>query len=110
MQPSEVSLADLVGTWSAQVDGMPAATLQLAKHPEFAETARGSLERDGRRVLLAGDVDDGALTLEESGDGVHIAAVWLGDVIVGSCGREIRGTWKEEGAPQERAFVMKKQP
>jgi hypothetical protein len=101
--------AQLPGTWHAQVEGAPAVTLALSTHPEFAGTVRGWLERDGRRVAVAGDVDDGELTLEESADGVHISAAWLGDVVEGSCGNEIRGTWKAEGAAGERAFVMKKQ-
>jgi hypothetical protein len=105
----EVSQADLIGNWSATIEGRPATLVQLAKHPEFAETLRGQLERNGKRVELAGDVDNGDLTLEESLDGRSISATWLGEVVEGSCGREIRGTWKEEGTPVARSFVLKKQ-
>ena len=59
---------------------------------------------------MAGDVDEGEFTLEESQDGVRISATWLGDVVEGSCGREIRGTWKAEGTATGRPFVLKKQP
>jgi len=107
----DLSPMHLVGTWQAQVEGTAApVTLHLAKHPEFAGTVRGGLERGGRLVELAGDVDDGDLTLEESADGTHISATWLGEAVDGSCGHEFRGTWKAEGTPVGRPFVMKKQP
>lgn len=103
-----VSQAQLLGAWHAQVEGTAAIRITLAKHPEFAGTVRGYLERDGRRIDVAGDIVEGEFTLEESQDGVRISAVWLGDVVEGSCGREIRGMWKAEGAPAERPFVMSK--
>ena len=106
---SDVSQAQLLGTWRATIDGEAPFTLQLAKNPEFAETVRGHLERGGARIELAGDVDDGDFTLEESANGRNISATWLGEVVDGSCGREIRGTWKAEGAPGERPFVLRKQ-
>jgi len=106
---ADVSQADLVGSLQAAIAGRPAVRLQLARHPEFAETVRGQLEREGQRVELAGDVDGGDLTLEESANGRNISATWLGEVVEGSCGREIRGTWKE-GAGEGRPFVLKKQP
>lgn len=108
--PSDVSQAHLLGAWQASIEGQAPVTLQLAKDPEFAETVRGHLERDGARVELAGDVDDGDFTLEESMNGRNISAAWIGEVVDGSCGREIRGTWKAEGAADARPFVMKKQP
>ena len=58
---------------------------------------------------MAGDVEDGELTLEESADGVHIAATWLGDVVQGSCGREIRGTWTLDGQQAGSPFILRKQ-
>ena len=106
---SDVSQAQLLGTWQATIEGQAPVTLQLAKDPEFAETVRGHLERDGKSIELAGDVDDGDFTLEESANGRNISATWLGEVVDGSCGREIRGTWKAEGAPGERPFVLRKQ-
>jgi hypothetical protein len=101
--------AQLAGTWQSAVDGLPAATLQLAPHPEYAGTVRGHLERDGARIEVAGDLDDGELTLEESANGRNISATWLGEVVDGTCGREIRGTWKAEGTPIGRPFVLRKQ-
>jgi hypothetical protein len=106
---ADVSLAHLIGKWKARVEGGAPFALQLAKHPEFAETLTGHVERNGERTTVAGDVDDGELTLEESRNGRNISATWLGDVVEGSCGREIRGTWKAEGTPIERPFVLEKQ-
>jgi hypothetical protein len=107
--PADVSQAHLLGTWQADIEGHTPVTLQLAKDPEFAETVRGHLERDGAQVELAGDVDDGDFTLEESTNGRNISATWLGEVVDGSCGREIRGTWKAEGAAEAHPFVLRKQ-
>jgi hypothetical protein len=105
------SQATLLGRWQADFgNGQHAATLLLEKHPEFAETVIGSVERDGEKRQLAGDVDEADVTLEESADGVHIAATWLGEVVEGSCGKEIRGTWKAEGAKEGFGFVLRKAP
>jgi len=105
---ADVSQAHLLGTWHASIEGQPAATLHLARHPEYAGTLRGHVQRGGRRIELAGDVGDGELTLEESEDGKRITAAWLGDVVEGTCGREIRGVWKAEGAPEERPFILRR--
>lgn len=93
------------GLWRAELQGAtPAtATLLLGPNPNWADGLAGQVNRDGRRAQLAGDVEDGELTLEESADGERISASWLGDVVEGSCGREIRGTWQAEGAAQGQA-------
>jgi hypothetical protein len=106
---AEVTQADLLGAWQAVFDGSdPAGTLRLEPHPQYAGSFTGTLERGGERRRLAGDVDEGDVTLEESADGVHIAAAWIGEVVEGSCGREIRGTWKAEGAADGRAFLLRR--
>jgi hypothetical protein len=107
---AQVTQRHLIGTWKAEVEGQRGSfTLALAKHPEFAESVRGTMERAGKIIQLAGDVDEGELTLEESANGVNISATWLGEVVEGSCGREMRGQWKAEGNPRTHAFVMRKQ-
>jgi hypothetical protein len=110
MPADEVSASQMLGLWRAEFeDRGPGATVLLEAHPEFAGNFRGAVNRDGERRQLAGDIDDGDLTLEESADGVHIAAVWVGEMIEGSCGREVRGAWKAEGAPGSRQFILRKQ-
>jgi hypothetical protein len=110
LKADEVAQKDLLGRWRAEFEGLAqGATLVLEKHPEFAETLRGAIERNGKRAQLAGDVEDGELTLEESVNGTNISATWLGDVVEGSCGREIRGAWKAEGNPRQYQFILRKE-
>ena len=107
--PGEIRQQYLLGLWRASFDGLGAgATLLLEQHPELADSVRGAINRNGERALVAGDVDDGEFTLEESVDGVRISATWSGSVIDGSCGREIRGDWRATGDPAARGFVLKK--
>lgn len=109
-QPHEVTQAQMLGLWRAEIDGSwHWATLLFEKHPEYGDSFRGAVNRNGEKAQVAGDLVDGEFTLEESTDGVRIAATWLGDVVEGSCGREIRGTWKAEGSEAERNFVLRKQ-
>lgn len=100
--------AHLHGAWHASIEGLPASLVQLGPHPEYAGSVRGHIERDGRRIHVAGDVVNGELTLEESENGTNISAAWVGDVVPASCGREFRGAWKAEGAPVERPFVLRR--
>lgn len=107
---SEATAATLLGLWRAEFVGSGhAGTLLLEKHPLYSESVSGTINRAGDRRKLAGDVEDGEFTLEESADGVHIAATWLGEVVEGSCGKEIRGSWKAEGETVSRAFVLRKE-
>lgn len=106
---ADVAQPHLLGLWRAEfADGGPGATLLLEPHPEYAQSLRGAINRNGERALLAGDVEAGEVTLEESVNGINISAAWLGDVVEGSCGREIRGRWKAEGDPRTRDFVLRK--
>jgi hypothetical protein len=108
-RPADVQQRHLLGLWHAEfADRGPGATLLLEPHPEMDESVRGMVNRNGERAQVAGDVDNGAFTLEESADGTSISATWLGDVVDGSCGREIRGTWQAEGDARTRSFVLRK--
>ncbi|HYD75188.1 hypothetical protein [Ramlibacter sp.] len=108
-QPVDVTQADLLGLWHAEFDGLAqGATLLLERHPEYAQSLRGGINRNGERGLVAADIEDGALTLEESADGRRIDATWLGEVVEGSCGREIRGTWLPRDEDAARSFVLRK--
>ena len=102
---------NLYGAWRAQWQNSdaPAAALQLQRHPELNDSVRGRVERDGITALLAGDVDDGDLTLEESRNGKRISATWIGRVVPESCGKEIRGTWTDADTEAKRDFVLRRQ-
>jgi len=105
---AQTALPQLLGRWQAQFEGLPTgATLLLQRHPEFGGSVRGTIERGAARAQVAGDVHEGEFTLEESTDGTSISATWVGDVVEGSCGREIRGTWQEGDGPI-RDFVLRK--
>jgi hypothetical protein len=107
----EVTQRHLLGLWRARFEGLArGATLLLEQHAHYAQSVSGAINRDGERAQLAGDVEEGEFALEESANGVNISATWLGDVVEGSCGREIRGNWRSEGERRSRAFVLRKQP
>jgi hypothetical protein len=107
---AEVGQQHLLGLWRAEFEGLAqGATLLLEKHPERTASVRGAVNRNRERAQVAGEVDDGEFSLEESVNGVNISAIWLGDVVEGSCGREIRGSWKAEGDPRQFQFVLRKQ-
>lgn len=110
--PGEISPQHLYGTWRAEFDGLPkdSATLVFEKHPELAGSVSGRITRAGVSAQIAGDVDDGAFTLEESQDGQHISATWLGTVVDNACGKEIRGTWNNSTNNSAAPFVLRKQP
>lgn len=122
IEATEASHETLLGHWEAQfspVEGQPSpagasapalsARLELTPHPELAASVRGRLERAGSTALLAGDVDEGDFTLEESINGTNISATWIGQVASDSCGKEIRGTWTQANPPLSLSFVLRKQ-
>jgi hypothetical protein len=109
-KPAEVTAQHLIGEWRAQFGGQPgAATLLIDRHPRYADSVSGTIERDGQNARLVGDIEDGEVTLEESLNGVTISGTWIGDVAEGSCGREIRGTWQAGEDRQPVTFVLRKQ-
>ncbi len=103
--PDDVKPAQLHGAWQVQFrqppPGWPTqAKVRLQAHLEFKDSLSGSIERapapgHPTLALLAGDLDDGVLVLDESSDGLRITAVWEGSIVLGSCGREIQGYWKD---------------
>ncbi|NMM81326.1 hypothetical protein B2J86_10395 [Acidovorax sp. SRB_14] len=100
----------LQGLWRATLAGAEqGALLRLGPHPELAGSVRGTVARGDATALVTGDVHEGALALEESTDGIHIAATWSGDVLDGSCGKEIRGTWNNVTPETTLPFVLRKQ-
>lgn len=107
---SEATQAVLLGLWRAEFEGAGhVGTILLEKHPLYTQSLSGTINRGGERRPVVGDVEDGEFTLEESADGVRITATWLGEVVEGSCGREIRGSWKAESGGAARNFILRKQ-
>ena len=114
-----VRSADLYGDWQARFDATakrPASTARVSfiPHPETAGALSGRIVReqaDGstQTSVLAGGVGDGQFGIEESADAIEITGLWNGDVVPGSCGRLIRGTWIDPADDSERGFVLKKQ-
>ena len=104
----------LQGIWRAELTGSTAPTdavlLHLGPHPELAGSVRGTAQRGGTTSQVAGDVHQGDLTLEESSDGQRISATWIGEVVDGSCGQEMRGTWHRVDPEASLPFVLRKQP
>ena len=108
---SATSPQHLYGLWQVQWgDGTAPAELQLGRHPEFAESVRGSLRRAGQLAQVVGDLEDGDFTLEESENGRNIAATWIGRIVDPSCGKEIRGTWTYANPPRSTSFTLRKLP
>lgn len=109
-QLDELQATDLYGLWRAEFESQATpVTVLLERHPDLAGSVRGLLQREGVRVWVSGDVDNGDFTLEESANGRNISATWLGEVSPESCGREIKGTWTSETQPQKALhFVLRK--
>ena len=112
---TDASHLTLLGHWRAQFSAAGAlqplpttAELELWPHPELSASVRGRVLRSGSEVLVAGDVDQGDFTLEESINGTNISATWIGQIVQGSCGKEIRGTWSQEQPPLSLPFVLRK--
>ncbi len=112
--PADMGPAHLWGLWRVSFEGggsaPTTATVLFEKHPERTESVRGAINRDSVQSLLAGDVDDGVLTLDESDDGLQIAATWSGNVADTSCGKEFTGIWRRSKDNTERSFVLRKLP
>lgn len=96
-------------TFTQPPAGLPAhAVMLLEKHAEFSESLAGSLSRDlgvhagsakiaghAAKAFLAGDLENGIFLLDESSDRVSITGTWNGQLVESSCGREIRGVWRD---------------
>lgn len=115
---AEIEPAMLQGRWQIEwTDGerqrdQAPWRLTLGPHPEYAGSLKGTLVQGGRTHLVVADWDDETLTMEESEDGVRIAATWQASASPGRCGRELRGQRWRDGAPEEgaRRFRMRALP
>jgi hypothetical protein len=101
----------LYGLWHAELEGQTqVVTLQFERHPDNVGSVRGRVTRGGAPVQVAGDLDEGEFSLEESIDGQRISANWLGAVVPESCGKEIRGSWNNAPDNTSTPFVLRKGP
>ena len=109
--PADLRAVHLYGVWHAEWEGQtPRASVQFVRHPESPDSVRGVLTRAGVAVQVAGDIDHGEFSLEESMDGQHISATWQGMVVPTSCGKEIRGSWNNALDNTRSAFILRKAP
>ncbi|WP_353234288.1 hypothetical protein [Diaphorobacter ruginosibacter] len=99
---------ELLGRWSVQMDGVPGPiTMLLGPHPEWDGTVKGTINRPDFQSIVVGDVNKGVLAMEESRDGKSVSGTWDGDVVQGSCAREIRGEFSDS-EDRTHPFVMRK--
>ena len=110
--PLQLQAPQLHGLWRVQFinppRGLPLdASLLLERDAEFRASLAGVVNRDlsgapgaqvaghASRAFLAGDLEEGTVTLDESSNGINITATWNAEVVAGSCGQEIKGVWKD---------------
>ena len=101
----------LYGRWQATFPlrpDLPSVTLALAPHTEWQGTVQGSATYGTQVARMVGDVDAGAVTLEESFDGTRIRATWLGTVEPDSCGARITGERLDDDDADGTAFILRK--
>jgi hypothetical protein len=126
---SQLSAPQIYGQWRVRFTpapaGLPAeAVLHLQRHAEFSESVAGLVLRDtatatagghSPRAQLAGDLENGFLTLDESSNGISITGTWNGELVKESCGKKFTGLWKDtsDKAPPdtpEVPFTMERVP
>ena len=110
---AQLKAPQIYGLWRVGFTGLsdglpPVAMMLLERHAEFSESLAGFISRDlgaaagnpkiaghSAKARLAGDLEDGIFVLDESSDNISITGTWNGEVVAGSCARQIRGVWKD---------------
>lgn len=122
-----IKAPQLYGIWQVTFTNPPAglpakAVMLLEKHEEFSESLAGIVSRDPvtaaghtAKAALAGDVEDGFVILDESSNNTSISGTWNGQLVEASCGREVKGVWKDTSATAppdapDVPFTMVKRP
>ena len=101
----------MYGLWRAEFEGLgQGATLLLERHPQWQGSLSGGINRNGLQGRISAEIEVGEFVLEESLDGELIHANWEGRVVNGSCGREIRGLWRDPNRMQAYPFTLRKLP
>ena len=125
--PETIKAPQLYGIWQVTFTNPPAglpktAVMLLEKHEEFSESLSGIVSRDPvtanghtAKAALAGDLEDGLLLLDESSNNISISGTWNGELVQASCGREVKGVWKDTSASAppdapDVSFTMRKRP
>ena len=122
-----IKAPQLYGIWQITFTNPPAglpatAVMLLEKHEEFSESLSGIVSRDSvtatghmAKAALAGDLEEGFVILDESSNNISISGTWNGQLVEGSCGREVKGVWKDTSASAppdapDVPFTMVKRP
>jgi hypothetical protein len=109
LAPADAQGKDLHGFWTAEFADKPGtALLLLEQSREYAEGLSGAINRGGDKAFVAGDVEDGNFSLEESVNGTNITATWNGELVKDSCAKEIRGIWTDSRTQRQSSFVLRK--
>lgn len=125
--PKTMQAPQLYGIWQVSFTHPPAglpktAVMLLEKHAEFSDSLAGIVSRDPvtaaghtAKAALAGDLEDGFVTLDESSNNISISGTWNGQLVEASCGREVKGMWRDTSASAppdapEVPFTMVKRP
>lgn len=109
---------DLYGDWQASFAASGSrpplqASVSFTPHAQVDDALSGRIVRrppqgEPQTSVLAGGAGDGQFGIEESADGKKITGLWNGDIVPGSCGREIRGIWTDALDDSERPFVLRR--
>ena len=125
--PTVMKAPQLYGIWQVTFANPPAglpktAVMLLEKHQEFSDSLAGIVSRDPvtaaghtAKAALAGDFEDGFVILDESSNNISISGTWNGQLVEASCGREVKGMWRDTSASAppdapEVPFTMVKRP
>ncbi len=112
-KPQAIISTDLYGVWNVELGSANGAApsrspaspqhglVRFEQNPEFEDSIAGWFELGSATVFVAGDIDEGQFSLEESDDGKRISAVWEG-----SCGKAITGSRRV--GEQVSSFVLRK--
>lgn len=104
---------DLFGAWTLELQGAAGQSasvhaFSMQRNPEFAESLAGHFVQNGVRHEVFGDIEEGALDMEETNNGKDIRALWKGRVAEGSCGRAITGTRRLLDSQTEQTFILRR--
>jgi hypothetical protein len=127
LNAKSIRAPQLYGIWQVTFTNPPAglpasAVMLLERHEEFSDSLAGTLSRvavtangHSAKAALAGDVEDGFVILDNSSNNISISGTWNGELVEASCGREVKGMWKDTSAsaPPDAPnvpFTMIKQP